>query len=387
MKRLFISALAIITSAVILFTGFTAEAANGREINSKYEEITAYLKSCPSPGVGAVGGDWLIMGLARGGCLDEKTAEAYYKDVEKYVKGKNSAYLHRSKVTENVRVALALTAIGKNPENVAGRNLLEPIADLSFVRKQGFNGSVWSLIALDSLQYEIPSNPKAKELTTRDLLIGDILDAQSEGGGWDINGVGADPDMTAMAVQALAPYTSKPEVRQAIEKALAVLSEKQLENGSFNTYGEDTPESCAQVIVALGSIGVNCESDERFLKKGNSPIDGLMSFSTENGFEHLKGEGFNQMATEQGYYALVSYQRLTSGKTSLYDMCDLLLPYDVNFDGKVNINDATLIQKQVARLVELNLRATKIADVNRSGKIDINDATDTQKKAAGYEGY
>ena len=68
-------------------------------------------------------------------------------------------------------------------------------------------------------------------------------------------------------------------------------------------------------------------------------------------------------------------------------MCDLLLPYDVNFDGRVNINDATLIQKQVARLVELNLRATKIADVNRSGKIDINDATDTQKKAAGYEGY
>ena len=40
---------------------------------------------------------------------------------------------------------------------------------------------------------------------TREKLIQVILDAQLTDGGWDLSADKADPDMTAMAIQALAP--------------------------------------------------------------------------------------------------------------------------------------------------------------------------------------
>lgn len=55
---------------------------------------------------------------------------------------------------------------------------------------------------------------------------------------------------------------------------------------------------------------------------------------------------------------------------------------DVTGDGKVDITDATVIQKAVAELIELTDEQKKAADTNADGKIDITDATMIQKFVA-----
>lgn len=55
---------------------------------------------------------------------------------------------------------------------------------------------------------------------------------------------------------------------------------------------------------------------------------------------------------------------------------------DVNRDGKVNIKDATLIQKALAKLEQLDNEQLILADYLADGKISIKDATQIQKKLA-----
>ena len=361
------------------FSSFAAE----KKTDEVYNAASKQLLSCPVPQVGSIGGEWLVIGLARAEIMPEDTADGYYKNVVAYVTEKGSAKLDRNKSTENSRVVLALTAIGKNPEDVGGYNLLQPLADFNFVKKQGINGPVWALIALDSLLYEIPDTT-AKEQTTREKLIDYILEKQLKTGGWAIGEQGADPDMTGMAIQALAPYYEKNEaVKQAVDSALDFFSSIQRDDGGLSE-ATDSPESCAQMITALSTMGIDPEDDARFIKNGNSIVDCLLRFSLENGFAHNINGEYNQMSTEQAFYSMTAINRLRSGKSSLYDMCDLLREYDVNLDGKVDITDATLAQKAIAELETLSLRQLKIAKADSSGKVNVTFVTDTQRYIAAY---
>ena len=55
---------------------------------------------------------------------------------------------------------------------------------------------------------------------------------------------------------------------------------------------------------------------------------------------------------------------------------------DVNADGKLNIKDATTIQKFVAKMIDLDDKAQVRADYNEDGKVNVKDATMIQKKIA-----
>lgn len=59
------------------------------------------------------------------------------------------------------------------------------------------------------------------------------------------------------------------------------------------------------------------------------------------------------------------------------------LTKDLDGDSKVNINDATLIQKALAKMVTLTDAQTAIADYNYDGTVDINDVTMLQKHLSG----
>lgn len=58
-------------------------------------------------------------------------------------------------------------------------------------------------------------------------------------------------------------------------------------------------------------------------------------------------------------------------------------PGDANKDSKLNIRDATAIQKYVAKLVEFDEEALALADFDQNGKVNVKDATAIQKKLAG----
>ena len=58
---------------------------------------------------------------------------------------------------------------------------------------------------------------------------------------------------------------------------------------------------------------------------------------------------------------------------------------DINDDGKIDVTDATLLQKHIAQLIELDSDALAVADMNNDGYITISDVTIIQRIAAGYE--
>lgn len=296
-------------------------------------ETAAYLSaSVPDPGVSSIGGEWAVIGLARNGSLPADWVSTYYTNLVRTLRDAGGV-LHRVKYTEYSRVVIALSSLGFDPTDVDGYDVLSPLGDFDQVCWQGANGPIWALIALDSRGYDAPTAPDGKRQTTRDALVDAILDSEIAGGGWALSGSVPDVDMTAMALTSLAPYrASRADVAAAVERGLSVLSSLQGEDGGYGDAGSASSESCAQVVVALASLGIDPASDERFVKESGLVLDALCSFAVpDGGFKHIADGEVNGMATEQGFYALVAYERLLSGKTSLFDMSDVAdsVPPDV----------------------------------------------------------
>ena len=294
---------------------------------TQLEKTAGYLQAQNAePGTGSVGGDWLIFGLARSGVkVPQKYFDAYYENVEAAVREKNGVLSDR-KYTEYSRTVLALTAIGKNPADVAGFDLLKPLADFEQVTRQGINGTIFALLALDSGNYEIPENPDAAVQATRQMYVDELLARALPDGGWTLTGGEPDVDITAMTLQALAKYRDQADVTAAVERGLAVLSSLQEPDGGYVSWGSSNSESVAQVIVALTELGVPLD-DERFTKNGITVEDALLRFAQENGaFVHVRdgSGGDDGMATEQAFYALAAIHRAETGETTLYDMTDVM---------------------------------------------------------------
>ncbi len=290
-----------------------------------------------NPEVSSVGGDWTVLALARSGIeVPQAYYEKYYANVEATLKEKEGK-LHNVKYTEYDRVILALTAIGKNIGNVAGYNLAEPLADFDTLIKQGINGPIFALIALDSKEYDIPLVAGVKTQTTRDMLVDFILKRELAGGGWALGAspTQADPDITAMALQSLTPYYgTNQEVKAAADRAVAWLGKAQQKEGGFATGAAATSESISQVVVALTGLGIDPHTDARFVKNGKSAMQALLDFAAAGGgFTHIKSGGTDNggakpgevdlMATDQALYALAAYKRFIEKQTRLYDMRDV----------------------------------------------------------------
>ena len=293
----------------------------GTDIAAMYQTTGSYLAGLSAPGVGTTNGEWRVIGLIRGG---KTVAEAYYNKVVTHVQttiDKNGR-LDPNKATENARLIVALTAIGKDVTDVGGYDLLSGLNDMTYIGNQGINGTIWALIAFDTHNYEIPAGN-----VTREKLVQAIVGKQCEDGGWSLGGVAGDPDITGMALQALAPYYQiNSSVKTAVDNALVWLASIQAKDGTFTCSEGVTSESLAQVITGLTALGINPETDSRFVKNGVSAMDALSKFYLGDGtFEHGLGSGRNMMATEQAYYALVSYYRLLQGKSALYDMSDVTI--------------------------------------------------------------
>jgi len=300
-----------------------------KDVTEQLDKHLAYLvKTVKNPTFDSIGGEWSILSLARANYeVPEGYFAKYYNNAALAVQSvMKDGKLHKNKGTEHSRLILGLTAIGKDIYNVAGYDISAALADFDYVTNQGVNGPIFALLAFDSYQYDIPVKTGVANPTTRDKLINYIINKEVAGGGWSLSGA-ADPDMTAMALQALAPYYNKQEeVKAAVDRALLWLSSAQNEFGGYLSWGSENVQSVAQVIVALTSLGIDPHMDKRFNKNGYSAVDNLLAFAAPTGgFVHPKGGAVNGMATDQATYALVSYARFLSKKTSLYDMADVII--------------------------------------------------------------
>ncbi len=268
----------------------------------------------PAPQFGSIGGEWAVLGLARSGAdVPASVWDAYRTDLSAYLTA-HDGVLHAKKYTDYSRVVLALTALGEDPADFGGWDLLAPLSDVDKVCWQGINGPIWALIALDAGSYDSAA---------RETYLAKILAAQRPDGGWSLSGA-SDPDLTAMALQALAGYRDRADVADAVARGLTCLSALQDAQGGFSSGGTANAESCAQVLIALAALGI-APDDARFVKDGHSALDRLLTFQrADGGFRHTDGgTGDDRMATEQALLALVALDRAADGRSGLYQMDDV----------------------------------------------------------------
>lgn len=321
------------------------------EASNVYEDVLAGAEKLVSSRCEATNplfqNEWEIIDLARYGYTNVPMYETYYASVEEKVK-ETGAIIHKSKVTENERTILALTALGVDCTDVAGYNIIEPLYDETYVTKQGINGVVFGLLAIDAAN--APDSLEEDGTNIREFLVQRILEAELAAGGWAFYGSATDPDMTGMAIQALAPYyDTNTDVKEAVDRALDKLSGMMTDDAGYESWGSVNSESAAQVVTALSALGIDADTDPRFVKNGISVLDNLISFKDEatGGFRHIKKDqngnvyGENAMATQQGTYALVAYYRYKHGMPALYDMSDADWKLGMKAPAKVEVANAS----------------------------------------------
>lgn len=313
MKRNKIISLVLACLLALGMSGCGGQSAGTSDLQAVLNETASMLANeNPEPSYGSVGGEWVVYGLARwkGDVSEEAWFNTYYKNLEDYVidcKG----VLDSRKYTEYSRVILALTAMGRNPADLAGYNLLEPLADFDQTVFQGINGPAYALMALDSGNYEIPEVKGDGTPASREMYVDYLLEKELDGGGWSLSGGdGADADLTAMVLQALAAYQEREDVQTVVERGVSVLAQLQNENGSYTSFETDSSETISQVILALCKLGISME-DERFVVDGKTLADRLLEYYTEDGgFRHTMDGESDMMATEQAFCALVGLHQV-----------------------------------------------------------------------------
>jgi uncharacterized repeat protein (TIGR02543 family) len=361
------------------------------------------LETVKSPSVGSTFGEWSVMDLLRAkytgmdylNYVDISYYDDYIDRMEKYVYENISksfdGRLHSAKSTEYSRFILAMSALGYDITNVGALTEQKETYDFidhlsksfSYALKQGINGPIWEVIAMNTGTaetgrydfYKKPSGGYPSDYNNFGKMLDNILSreiTQSDGtvGGWSLYNNRPDVDITGMALQALAPYYLEPELyeatgatksyeelEKAVERGIYILSQMQEKNGGYDSWGSVNSESIVQVIVALTALDIDPKAEEvdlpaigktcSFVKEGSTVdgvfsdnmIDALLSFWSPGsgsspevgGFKHVtfgydggsgSGNGVNAMATDQAVYGLIAYDRWLTGQTSLYDMRD-----------------------------------------------------------------
>lgn len=369
------------------------------------------LETVQEPGYGTNNGEWSVLGLLRGmytgldymNDIPETYFNGYISRMEKKVEELYEAHgtLDYAKSTEYSRLMLAMTALGYDVTNVAGKyDFIDKLSSsYQYSYRQGINGPIWELIALHTGGYELLEEPSEAVDQSGVNTVGKMLDyiagkeiTQEDGsvGGWALSGEKPDPDITGMALQALAPYyldaslyqeknasADYEEFARMVERGILQMSAMQLDNGGYDSWGSVNSESIVQVIVALTALGIDPKSDSvelpylntscSFVTEGavrdgvftDNMIDALLTFWAEGsgsspavgGFKHVTagndggggaGTTVNGMATDQALYGLIAYDRFLHGENSLYDMTDMVdgsyqqmqsASYVLHFDG------------------------------------------------------
>ena len=346
---------------------------------------------------GTLQGDWAAFALGRSGLAipydiwekyTENSSSAMAEAIEKVMSEHSDItslpLLHYRKRTENMRAIIGYTSLGLDVHNVSGYDITRALGNYTDIIWQGINATIFALISLDTLDYDMPQLT-SEELSqgvhgtavqaTREMLVKRIMSQELSDGGWVLD-TGfeveddstsatftpskdkADPDITAMAIQALAPYKdttvtvggTEKKVGDAIERALDVLGQMQKSTGDYDSWGTTNVESTAQVLMAVLAMGIDPLEDERFItSSGNTLINGILRYHVAgSGFRHVMDGSVNAMATDQATYALVAYDRFLKGKNYIYDMSDNKETHTISTDNTAEHGQITSVSAETA---------------------------------------
>ena len=202
------------------------------------------------------------------------------------------------------RLALACAACAANAGNAPPAVCAELLDGSA-----GTMGIMSWIFALHLMNNGVPSSQYARSEIARILT-----DQQAPDGGWSLTGDRGDADVTAMTLQALAPYSDEAAVAPAIQRGLDFLADTQLSSGAYQSWGTENPESTAQVWTALSALGIDALRDDRFIKNGCTVLDGILQFQvTDGSYSHTRGGEAGSMPTVQVLLALQAAQQQQEG--------------------------------------------------------------------------
>ena len=268
--------------------------------------------------------DWTALAMARAGIADDYAG--YLARLQAYVERQyaENGGLHAVKATEYHRIALTVAALGGDPAAFGTKpdgTAIDLVAEGAYnwqgddLGGQGLNGWIFALLTVDAVGAEVPADARY----SRQDMLDAIVSAQLPDGGFSLGGGAMDVDITAMALQALAPY--REQYQEVIDAALNALSAAQAANGGFESWGAQSSESCAQVILALTALDIDPVEDGRFQKNQRNVVEALMDFRlSDGGFAHEKDGQLDAMACEQAMQALTAMELRQQGEGRFFDL-------------------------------------------------------------------
>ncbi len=319
----------------------------------------------------------LVIALSQGGFSDNYNN--YSAVLNNFISDKyhTNEKLYSLPAASGAQISLALLACDINPYIIKGTNgkSYNFLADNIYNRdaayslgKNGIEGYAWGLIALDAYKYEYDVDI----LKIREDLMAKIIDSQLPDGTYTSTDSTSPYYLSALSVLALAQdYNNekrKTEIREqtialkkeidkkrkeegikvtfeefekeygiedeptlyhyvdsCIEKSLRALSEKQSDDGSYKTYSKSNIKTTSAIITALCTLGINPITDERFIKNGNTLIDGLLKYQNADGSFMADENSDISEETTDALSALVSLKRFLRNEKPLYNFSDKVL--------------------------------------------------------------
>lgn len=401
------------------FSAYSEKAKKAQDVLAQKIYDTTFKGGKYVPGVEDSSGLYTVFSLARAGFKADKFYDSVYAKVKaqlgaikistgKFYDDTNKKYVSQESILKDgaasqtyAKIALCVTALGKDASNVNGFNLIEKLADKSVYEASSiYSRETTILMAIDSKNYELPTGDNY--LTRAELVNKTAADTDNQiATSIDWNSI----DSAVMQIQPLCAYQTKDvdgvdksAVKKACDKVLNFMYNKQGADGTYgDSYSASNVWTTAQVMITAGLFGIDAATEENgtdFIKNGvtlyddalafvdtdNNTVDeSLMSFQPE---QLLRGFNAAIRASEKTELMLpVETAEYTASDDATYTLpTEKVTPVKL---AKAKITKLTAGKKQLTvKFAKVKLAKSYKVQVSTDKKFKKNVTTKTTKKTS-----
>lgn len=401
------------------FSAYSEKAKKAQDVLAQKIYDTTFKGGEYVPGVEDSSGLYTVFSLARAGFKADKFYDSVYAKVKaqlgaiktstgKFYDDTNKKYVSQESILKDgaasqtyAKIALCVTALGKDASNVNGFNLIEKLADKSVYEASSiYSRETTILMAIDSKNYELPTGDNY--LTRAELVNKTAADTDNQiATSIDWNSI----DSAVMQIQPLCVYQTKDvdgvdksAVKKACDKVLNFMYNKQGADGTYgDSYSASNVWTTAQVMITAGLFGIDAATEENgtdFIKNGVTLYDDALAFvDTDNNTVDEKLMAFQPEQLLRGFNAAIRASEKTElmlpVETAEYTASDdatYTLPTEKVTPvklAKAKITKLTAGKKQLTvKFAKVKLAKSYKVQVSTDKKFKKNVTTKTTKKTS-----
>lgn len=401
------------------FSAYSEKAKKAQDVLAQKIYDTTFKGGKYVPGVENSSGLYTVFSLVRAGFKADKFYDSVYAKVKaqlgaiktstgKFYDDTNKKYVSQESILKDgaasqtyAKIALCVTALGKDASNVNGFNLIEKLADKSVYEASSiYSRETTILMAIDSKNYELPTGDNY--LTRAELVNKTAADTDNQiATSIDWNSI----DSAVMQIQPLCVYQTKDvdgvdksAVKKACDKVLNFMYNKQGADGTYgDSYSASNVWTTAQVMITAGLFGIDVATEENgtdFIKNGVTLYDDVLAFvDTDNNTVDEKLMAFQPEQLLRGFNAAIRASEKTElmlpVETAEYTASDdatYTLPTEKVTPvklAKAKITKLTAEKKQLTvKFAKVKLAKSYKVQVSTDKKFKKNVTTKTTKKTS-----